>query len=170
MDEKEKDRGGGPGLRPLTPEHRHLLRMKAYSFPFLCEKSWSNCDDEDDDDGRGELVADEVIEDCGKSDLGANIVLCYVSKSFDRRNFMQNCLPLFSCRFGVVSLLSLRLLSNSKQNTFGVKSILNTHHMLMDDARQGPRLRYSASWLPSSRNLGPTFYHPFFPIHRKSWE
>ena len=59
--------------------------------------------------------------------------------------------------------MSSALLSNSKQNTFGVKSILNTHHMLMDDARQGPRLRYSASWLPSSRNLDPTFLPSMFP-------
>ena len=88
MDEKVKDRDGGP--RPLTPEHRHLLRMKAYSFPFLCEKSWYNCDDEDDDDdsGQGEVVADEGIDDCANQIWGQT--LYSVSKSFHRRNFMQH--------------------------------------------------------------------------------
>ena len=68
------DDGNGP--LPLTADQRRLLRMKAYSFPFLCEKSWNNCDDDDDDeekDGggrRGEHVAEEVTEDDSKADLG----------------------------------------------------------------------------------------------------
>ena len=72
VDDKEGDRGGvgSDGPRPLTPEHRHLLRRKAYSFPFLCEKSWNSCDDEDEDGDnvgqRGKLVLDEVINDGGK--------------------------------------------------------------------------------------------------------
>ena len=82
VDEKEGNRGGGwpDGPRPLTPEHRHLLRRKAYSFPFLCEKSWNNCDDDEDEDDvghQGKLVVDEVINDGGKSDLGSSIVQGY---------------------------------------------------------------------------------------------
>ena len=65
------------GPLPLTADQRRLLRMKAYSFPYLCEKSWNNCDDdeeqEEEKDGgvrRGELVAEEVTEDDSKADLG----------------------------------------------------------------------------------------------------
>ena len=67
MDEKKEVFPRGP--RPLTPEHRRLLRMKAYSFPFLCEKSWNNCDEYDDEGRREDLIADEVIHDGGISDL-----------------------------------------------------------------------------------------------------
>ena len=67
---------GGP--LPLTAYQRRLLRMKSYSFPFLCEKSWNNCDDDDDEeedkDGGGirreEQIAEEVTEDDSKADLG----------------------------------------------------------------------------------------------------
>ena len=72
---KHVDDGGGP--LPLTAYQRRLLRMKSYSFPFLCEKSWNNCDDdeeEEDKDGGGirreEQIAEEVTEDDSKADLG----------------------------------------------------------------------------------------------------
>lgn len=67
------------GPLPLTAYQRRLLRMKSYSFPFLCEKSWNNCDDDEDDeeedkDGGGirreEQIAKEVTEDNSKADLG----------------------------------------------------------------------------------------------------
>ena len=54
--------------------------MKAYSFPFLCEKSWRNGDDDSEDvfGRRGEPVADEV----GQSNLVADIVFSSYTFNF----------------------------------------------------------------------------------------
>ena len=44
--EAEEERLDGP--KPLTAEHKRLLRFKSYSFPYLAEESWPGDEDEED--------------------------------------------------------------------------------------------------------------------------
>ncbi len=78
-----------PVLRPLTEDHRRLLRLKSFSFPFLCDDAWykvgsdqlscslDNGEVSDSDGSDGDFLAWNTFWAAQETSIGAedNIIL-----------------------------------------------------------------------------------------------
>jgi hypothetical protein len=60
--------------------------MKAYSFPFLCERSWTNGGNLEDDEEEDNILEDFCVED--------DLVLCCSQFRFQFESFQYICIVL----------------------------------------------------------------------------